>query len=105
VAKKTIRAEVGDIKYELEGTLESAIKVLQRYSQELGPTACISIGERCDSYSYSDTQYAYVELSIEREETDEEHAERLQKEQAHRLRIEENERKEFARLAAKYKGL
>lgn len=105
MTKKTIRVTVDNIKYELEGTLETAIEVLQRYSKELGPTAGLSIGERCDSYSYSDTQYAYVELSIEREETDEEYSLRLQQEEAHRLRIEEHERKEYNRLATKYKEL
>lgn len=103
MTKKTIRVVVDDIKYELEGTLESAIQTLQRYSEELGPTARLSIGERCDSCSYSDNQYAYVELTVEREETDEEYSLRLQQEQAHRLRVEEHERKEYNRLATKYK--
>lgn len=103
MAKKTITAVVRDIKYELEGSLLSAIQTLQNYSGELGPTAKLSIGEAGEPYDYSDAQYAYVKITVEREETDEEYALRQAHEEAHRLRMEERDRNEYERLQAKFK--
>lgn len=96
MTKKIIRVADEDIRYRLEGTLKDGIALLTQLSAELGPTATIDI-------DYNEYDGITVQVYVEREETDEEYAFRLKREAICKEQQDARDRREFERLAAKFK--
>lgn len=82
MTKKIVTANVGgSIMYDLHGhTIAEALLRLHDLGVEYGFDAKIDIGQECEAYSYSDKEYAYVRLTVLREETDDEYERRTERE-------------------------
>lgn len=81
----------------LEGhPISDLIRQLQEIEREYGPTAYFET--RCVPYEDD----VYTALIVPTLETDEEYAERIARENSRLRRIEEYERAEYERLAAKF---
>lgn len=97
MAKKTIRVVAEEIRDRLDlVTLEEAIKLLTDLSVRLGPSATLDVG-------HADWDGVYVNVCVKRKETDTEYAYRLKQENTMKLIRDERERREYERLAAKFK--
>lgn len=83
--------------YELGGSIENAIKLLQKLSAIHGHTARIEYGQH-DNY---DDGYSYM-VKITREETEIEREMRIEAERKELTRLEELEMAELERLQKKY---
>lgn len=103
--KKTFQeVALQDIRWQLEGTVENAIKYLQSIAKDYGADALIGIGEEGVEYSYPDKEYAYVRISVRREETDAEYAARIAQEKEHVRNQRLRDEAELKRLKEKLEG-
>lgn len=95
MTKKMIKQRIDAVTYDLEGTLDEAIKFLQE-TKKIYPNAVLEWAES----AYNDGYTFY--LCIEREETDEEYANRLHIEKVYTEKRREHEENEYKRLKAIY---
>jgi hypothetical protein len=86
----------GDIIYELEGSIDNAIKFLQ----DLKANGYTDLSVDYESGYYSDNRV--IRVLKERLETDEEFQKRLEAERIVKLQIEERERQAYETLRAKF---
>jgi hypothetical protein len=86
----------GDIIYELEGSIDDAIKFLQ----DLKANGYTDLSVDYESGYYSDNRV--IRVLKERLETDEEVQKRLEAERIAKLQIEERERQAYETLRAKF---
>jgi hypothetical protein len=86
----------GDIIYELEGSIDDAIKFLQ----DLKANGYTDLSVDYESGYYSDNRV--IRVLKERLETDEEFQKRLEAERIAKLQIEERERQAYDTLRAKF---
>lgn len=97
MTKKQVSEYVGG-GIDLEQMLDDLIRNLMDLRAQHGPTAFIQMQTDC----YSDSDRAYPQLYISREETDAEYAERLKRERTTQLKQEQVERETLTRLQGKY---
>lgn len=103
MTKKMVSTDLTDVKGSLSGaTLEEALHKIKRWIQEYGGNSTLDIGQECESYSYSDKEYAYVRIVGMREESDEAYTKRLAQESDYKKRAEERDAAEYKRLQEKF---
>ena len=90
---------IDTITYDLDGSIDDAIKYLQRM-KETYPDAYISYEEISGSYD-PNPQYGLA-LKTKVDETDSEYAERIAKEERYEKIREDNDRKQYEALKAKF---
>lgn len=88
---------IDTIHYNLDGTIDRAILFLQKMKEEY-PDAFINYEEDVSSY---DSRYVMA-LKIMVDETDEQYAERIDKEERYEYLREEHDRKQYEALKAKF---
>ena len=97
--KRFIVETVDNIKYDLHGkSITDAIKALTALATEHGEDATLDIGQECESYSYSEKEYAYVRLTIRRLENDEEYQKRTAQEAEYLRRQAANDLEAYNRV-------
>jgi len=91
-----------DVKYALKGTLDETLKEVKQLIKEYGKDARLDIDAECESYSYTDTRYAYARIFVKREETDEEYSKRMAQEAQYAEMRAELDKAEYARLKKQF---
>jgi hypothetical protein len=90
-----------DLKDSLDGfTLSDAATQILRWINTYGGDAVLDIGT--DREPYSESEYATLRIKVYREETDEEYAERLRRQESINLTKEQQERALYEQLKAKF---
>lgn len=92
-----------DLKDLLDGaTLSDAVLQLQRWIQVYGSDAIVEISE--ERVPYEDYSEATLKIKVTREETDEEYAERLRRQESLNTTKEQQERALYEQLKSKFGG-
>lgn len=105
MTKKMVDTELASVKYGIAGcTLEEVLHKVKQWIHAYGGNTKFDIGEVCESYDYSNTQYAYVRLVGQREESDEAYTKRMAEEKDRKDRQEARDKVEFERLQKKFSG-